>query len=244
MEAKTQDKIKDLIQSGNLDPLTRLVLVNAIYFKGNWASPFDPAHTAEGAFVVAPDAEVRVPLMAKLQRIPYAEFEEVQIAKLPYAGAGLSMLVVLPREKAGLAALEARLTPDVLAAWRAGLAERDVRLVLPKFKLTWGAFELNGALKALGMLDAFSDTQADFSGMDGRPAWLYIGLVLHKAFVEVNEEGTEAAAATAVVMRARAMRPSPPVEFRADHPFLFLIQEETTGAILFLGRVADPSKSE
>ena len=119
-----------------------------------------------------------------------------------------------------------------------------MRIFLPKFKLTWGAVKLNGALKALGMADAFSDTQADFSGMDGQLHWLYIGAVLHKAFVEVNEEGTEAAAATAVVMRMKAMRPATPPEFRADHPFLFLIQEEETGAILFMGRVADPTKAE
>lgn len=244
VEEKTRDKIKDLIQPGNLDPLTRLVLVNAIYFKGSWAGPFDPAQTEEGAFFVSPAAEVRVPLMAKTQRFPYAEFEDVQVAKLPYAGGELSMLVVLPREKDGLAALEARLAPERLAEWRAGLAEREVRIFLPKFKLTWGAVKLNGALKALGMADAFSDTQADFSGMDGQLHWLYIGAVLHKAFVEVNEEGTEAAAATAVVMRMKAMRPATPPEFRADHPFLFLIQEEETGAILFMGRVADPTKAE
>ena len=244
VEEKTRDKIQDLIAPGGLDPLTRLVLVNAIYFKGSWASPFDPAQTEEGAFWVSPAAEVRVPLMAKMQRLPYAEFEDVQVAQLPYAGGELSMLVVLPREKDGLAALEARLAPERLAEWRAGLAEREVRVFLPKFKLTWGAVKLNEALKALGMVDAFSDTQADFSGMDGQLRWLYIGAVLHKAFVEVNEEGTEAAAATAVVMRMRAMRPATPPEFRADHPFLFLIQEEETGAILFMGRVADPTKAE
>ena len=119
-----------------------------------------------------------------------------------------------------------------------------MRLFLPKFKLTWGTRELKGPLMALGMADAFSDAKADFSGMDGHPHWLYVGRVLHKAFVEVNEEGTEAAAATAVVVKARAMRPPTPPEFRADHPFLFLIQEEETGTILFLGRMVDPTKAE
>ena len=154
------------------------------------------------------------------------------------------MLVVLPRAKDGLATIESQLSTEKLTDWRAALAEREVRVCLPKFKLTWGAARLNEPLQALGMADAFSDARADFSGMDGQRNWLYIGLVLHKAFVEVNEEGTEAAAATAVVAKARAVRPTPPPEFRADHPFLFLIQEEETGAILFLGRMADPTKTE
>jgi serine protease inhibitor len=244
VEEKTREKIKDLIAPGNLDALTRLVLVNAIYFKGNWAVPFKPEQTATADFHIAADAVVPVPLMSQTRRMFYGEFDDCQVAKLPYAGGDLSMLVVLPRERDGLAALEERLTPDVLAAWREGLAERDVRMFLPKFKFTWGVRELNGPLKALGMEKAFSDVAADFSGMDGQVHWLYIGLVLHKAFVEVNEEGTEAAAATAVVMKARAMRPATPPDFRADHPFLYLIQEESTGAILFMGRVADPTKTE
>ena len=244
VESKTRDKIRDLIAPGNLDPLTRMVLVNAIYFKGNWAAPFPPEQTAPADFHVAAGSVVQVPLMSQTRRAFYGEFDGCQVVQLPYAGGDLSMLVVLPREQDGLAALEAKLTPERLAEWRAGLGEREVRVFLPKFKMTWGAFGLTGPLKALGMADAFSDTAADFSGMDGRLHWLYIGAVLHKAFVEVNEEGTEAAAATAVVMRVRAMRPATPPDFRADHPFLFLIQEEETGAILFMGRVADPSKTE
>lgn len=237
----TRDKIKDLIGPGVLDPLTRLVLVNAIYFKGRWAVPFRPAQTAGADFFVAADKTVRVPLMSQMRRMPYGEFEDGQVVKLLYAGGELSMLVVLPKDKTGLAALEARLVPERLAEWRNGLGEREVQLFLPKFKLTWGAVQLNDPLRALGMNAAFDDRLADFSGMDGHVDWLYVGAVLHKAFVEVNEEGTEAAAATAVTMQLRAMRPPPPVEFRADHPFLFLIQEEQTGAILFLGRVANPA---
>lgn len=244
VEENTRSKIKNLIARGALDPLTRLVLVNAIYFKGSWASPFKPGQTAPADFFVTPETPVLAPLMVQTRKFPYAEFDDCQVVKLPYTGNGLSMLVVLPREKAGLAALEAQLSPEKLTDWRAALAEREVRVCLPKFKLTWGAIRLNAFLQALGMADAFSDARADFSGMDGQRNWLYIGLVLHKAFVEVNEEGTEAAAATAVVTKARAVRPIPPPEFRADHPFLFLIQEEETGAILFLGRMADPSKTE
>lgn len=242
VEEKTRDKIRDLIEPGGLDPLTRLVLVNAIYFKGDWESPFDPAHTEEAAFWVSPDAEVRVPMMTQTHRFPYAEFDDCQIVKLPYAGGGLSMLVVLPREKDGLKAIEDRLAPGTIGPWREALFEREVCVFLPKFKMTWGAVALNKPLQALGMVDAFRDTRADFSGMDGQPQGLYIGLVLHKAFVEVNEEGTEAAAATAVTMTFTAARP--PSLFRADHPFLFLIQDDSTGSILFLGRVADPAKTE
>ncbi len=243
VEEKTREKIRDLIAQGNLDPLTRLVLVNAIYFKGSWASRFDAARTEEADFHVAVDSTVKVPMMAQTRKYSYAEMDDGQVLKLPYEGGDLSMLVVLPREKDGLAALEAGLSLERLAEWTSQLAEREVRVLLPKFKLTWGAAELNRNLMALGMTDAFDDKRADFSGMDGRMGWLYIGLVLHKAFVEVNEEGTEAAAATAVVMKYRSIS-KPPPEFRADHPFLFLIQEEETGAILFLGRVADPSKTE
>lgn len=243
VEEKTREKIRDLIAQGNLDPLTRLVLVNAIYFKGSWASRFDAARTEEADFQVAADSTVKVPMMAQTRKYSYAEMDDRQVLKLPYEGGDLSMLVVLPREKAGLAALEAGLSLERLAEWTSQLAEREVRVLLPKFKLTWGAVELNRNLMALGMADAFDDQRADFSGMDGRMGWLYIGLVLHKAFVEVNEEGTEAAAATAVAMRVKSM-PRPPVEFRADHPFLFLIQEEETGTILFMGRVEDPSRAE
>ena len=243
VEEKTREKIRDLIAPGNLDPLTRLVLVNAIYFKGSWASRFDAARTAEADFQVAADSIAKVAMMEQAGKYPYGETDECQVLKLPYAGGDLSMVVVLPREKDGLAALESQLSPERLAEWTSPLAERNVRVLLPKFKMTWGAAELSGNLKALGMADAFDENRADFSGMDGRKGWLYIGLVLHKAFVEVNEEGTEAAAATAVAMKVKAM-PRPPVEFRADHPFLFWIQEEETGAILFLGRVADPTKGE
>lgn len=239
---KTQDKIRDLIARGGLDALTRLVLVNAIYFKGNWASPFKAVQTAPADFFVTPAAPVQVPLMVQARKYAYAEFDDCQVVKLPYAGNGLSMVVVLPKAKDGLAALEAQLTPERLAGWREALHEQQVCVYLPKFKLTWGATKLNDPLEALGMDASFDEETADFSGMDGRLNWLYIGLVLHKAFVEVNEEGTEAAAATAGVMKERAMRPAAPPEFRADHPFLFLIQEEETGAILFLGRMANPAQ--
>jgi serpin B len=159
------------------------------------------------------------------------------VLELPYAGEALSMLVLLPKERDGLGRLEDALTADTLARWTTGLRKRDVAVTLPKFKLTC-QFRLDKVLQAMGMVDAFSVRVADFSGMTGSPD-LFISAVIHKAFVDVNEEGTEAAAATAVVMTLRGM-PAPPVVFRADHPFLFLIQHKPSGSILFMGRVSDP----
>jgi len=150
------------------------------------------------------------------------------------------MFVLLPRKMDGIGALENGLTAGKLAEWTKSLRQQKVTVYLPKFKLT-NKFSLAGTLVAMGMTDAFG-SKADFSGMDGRKDWLYISAVVHKAFVDVNEEGTEAAAATGVEMRALSVRmPEPPVPvFRADHPFVFLIQDKHTGSILFLGRVMDP----
>jgi serpin B len=236
-EAQTQDKIKNLIPPNIINQLTRLVLTNAIYFKGNWAKQFDKAQTQDAPFTVQPGQQVVVPMMAQKLECGYGEAEGVQILELPYVGRSLSMLVLLPSEVAGLASLEARLTPQVLQGWTQRLWETEVQVFLPRFKVE-AAFRLDDALKALGMVDAFDDLRANFAGLDGK-AWLVISAVLHKAFVEVNEEGTEAAAATAVVMALRAVARPEPI-FRADHPFLFLIRENSTGSVLFLGRVVDP----
>jgi serpin B len=237
-EAQTQGKIKDLIPLDTLDVLTRLVLTNAIYFKGNWASQFDPARTEDAPFTVQPGEQVAVPMMAQHLECGHTETEDAQIVELPYVGRALSMVILLPKQVDGLAALEARLTPAALAQWTTRLWETEVQVFLPRFKVE-AAFRLDDALRALGMTDAFDDVRANFAGMDGI-AKLVISAVLHKAFVEVNEEGTEAAAATAVVMAFKGPPQAPPV-FRADHPFLFLIRENTTGSILFLGRVVDPA---
>jgi serine protease inhibitor len=238
VEEQTQSRIVELIPPGVLDALTRLVLVNAIYFKGSWASQFEPERTAEAPFWIGPQEAVTAPLMAQKGKFRYGEQEGLQVLELPYVGEALSMLVLLPRERDGLPDLERRLSPETLARWAERLVRREVAVWLPKFTLT-SEYVLNRALVALGMEGPFLADKADFSGMDGRPQWLYIAAVFHKAFVEVNEEGTEAAAATAVVMKARSL-PLPPPTFRADHPFLFLIRENETGSILFLGRVTDP----
>jgi len=234
----TERKITDLIPAGILNDMTRLVLTNAIYFKGNWASPFRPEHTKDAPFFLQADQGVPVPMMQQKDRFGYAETPKCQILEIPYAGDAVSMLVLLPRAVDGLSRLESDLTRDNLSAWRQSLNRREVRLLLPRFKMT-ARFRLDAALKALGMTDAFDEARADFSGMDGGAGRLFIGAVLHKAYVDVNGQGTEAAAATGVVVGLTAMA-EPPPEFRADHPFVFMILERETGTILFLGRVTDP----
>jgi len=238
-EEKTEHKIKDLIGPGILDDLTRLVLANAIYFKGNWANQFEERLTEDAAFWVTPTAKVRVPIMTQKREYRYAQHGGIQILELPYVGDDVSMIVLLPAEIGGLAELEEAMTHETLEKWTSHLREQEVIVFLPRFKME-SSFRLDAALISMGMTDAFDVARADFSGMDGRQQWLYIGAVIHKAFVDVNEEGTEAAAATAVVMQARSL-PLPPSTFRADHPFIFLIRDNHTGSILFMGRVVNPA---
>jgi serpin B len=246
VEKETKDKIKDLIRSNDLDPRVRLVLTNAIYFKGQWAARFDKEQTIEAPFLTSvakdePDKVnmVQVPMMRKKGKFGYLETEQMQIVELPYRGEQVSMFILLPKSKhpQGLAPVEKLLASDNIKAWFSALVKADVMVYLPKFKITWGTSDIKRSLVALGMKDAFSLPPADFSGMDGTKT-LYISGVLHKAFVEVNEEGTEAAAATSVVMRMSAART--PV-FRADHPFLFLIRDNNSGSVLFIGRIINPT---
>ena len=235
---KTNQKIKELLKRGILNGLTRLVLANAIYFKGNWASQFNRRSTTDQPFHVSATKTVKASLMEKEDRFRYAETPDLQVLELPYAGDDLSMIVLLPDKVDGLGDLEDKLTPQNLTAWTANLRmqEVQVRVFLPKFKTT-SEFSLAETLATLAMRDAFDAWRADFSGMDGKRD-LFVSAVVHKAFVEVNEEGTEAAATTGISIQAWGIEPI----FRADHPFLFLIQDNRTGAILFLGRVLDPTK--
>jgi serpin B len=236
VDKKTSGKIKDLIGPDILDPLTRLVLTNAIYFKGFWAEQFKKDATRPMAFHVTETETKDVPTMFQKNTFRYKATQDVQVLELPYKGRDLSMIVLLPRDIDGLDAMEKTLNAEQLNAWTADLHDMELNVFLPKFTMT-SEFSLSDALKAMGMKDAFTQA-ADFSGMDGTTL-LMITAVLHKAFVAVDEEGTEAAAATAVVIGIKSM----PMleEFRANHPFLFLIRENVTGSILFLGRVADPS---
>jgi len=238
VEEKTRNKIKDLIKPGVLNSLTRLVLTNAIYFKGNWESQFKKSKTEEAPFWLAPDKSIEVPTMTQKQKFRYMENDSLQMLELPYAGNELSMIVLLPKKVDGLLHLEAALTVKNLTTWMDLLREREIMVFLPKFKMA-SQFNLGHTLASMGMPDAF-DPSADFSGMDGTKM-LYISAVIHKAFVDVNEEGTEAAAATAVAMKLLSM-PAPPPVFRADHPFVFLIRHNPSESILFLGRVVNPTK--
>lgn len=237
VEQKTNHKIKDLIKKGILDPLVRVVLTNAIYFKGNWADRFDKKLTEDAMFHLLPGKSIKVPMMNQKQKFGYAEHENLQILELPYIGEELSMLVLLPKKVDGLTELENKLTTDNLKKWTKNLGERDVRVFLPKFEMT-SAFRLDKTLALMGMPDAFS-MNADFSGMDGTQK-LNISAVIHKAFIAVDEQGTEAAAATGVVIGVTSL-PQPPPVFRADHPFMFLIRENLSNSILFFGRVVDPT---
>jgi serpin B len=238
VEEKTREKIKDIIQPGVLNALTRLTLVNAIYFKGNWMNQFEEEYTKDAPFHLLSGVSVQVPMMSQEETFGYAENETLQLLELPYAGGELSMLVILPREVDGLAKLQDELNRDNMEKWINALRKKDVLVFLPRFRAT-SQFRLDEALKLMGMTNAFDPEKADLSGMDGNPGWLYISAVLHKAFVDVNEEGTEAAASTAVAV-GLASAPIPPVIFRADHPFVFLIRDNNTGSFLFMGRLVNP----
>jgi serpin B len=224
-------------KEGVIKSNTTMVLTNAIYFKGQWAEQFDKKQTRDAPFRLADGKTVTVPLMHRSSTYRYGWFDGVQVVELPYKGGDLSMVVVLPEKPDGLPAVEKQLTADQLAKWLAGLRKIEhFDVSLPRFKITWGSALLNEQLKALGMAAAFDGARADFTGMaTAPPGW--IDAVVHKAFVDVNEEGTEAAAATAVDIAS-----SDPGEFRADRPFLFLIRDVKRGTILFLGRLTDPSK--
>lgn len=238
VEQKTENRIRDLVQPAMLADPTYLVLVNAIYFKGKWEREFTPNDTREAPFYISTSQPVIASFMRQTASFRYTEAESLQIIELSYRGEELSMLILLPKKADGYEELEQNLTAESLDAWREGLADQRLEVYLPKFRIE-RTFQLGRTLAAMGVHDAFVLGKADFAGMDGRTDRLFIGGVIHKTYVDVNEEGTEAAAATAVGMFS-GMPVSPPV-FRADHPFLFLIQENRTGSILFMGRVIDPS---
>ena len=239
VEKETHDRIKDLIKQGMLDPMTRLVLTNAIYFKGKWETEFKKEQTKEEPFILA-NRRPSVSMMHQTNDFGYMEGADFQVLEMPYKGQDLSMVVFLPRKPDGLPAFEKRLSGKNVTEWLGKLRRQEVVVSFPKFTMT-SEFGLGEVLMSLGMTDAFSG-QADFSGMTGGRD-LFISAVVHKAFVDVNEEGTEAAAATGVIMKLTAVATDAPPVFKADHPFFFLIRERQSGGILFMGRVAEPSKS-
>ena len=237
VEQKTKDKIKDLIKPGVLNSLTRLVLTNAVYFKGKWKSQFKKCRTKKNPFCLSANKSVEVPMMTQKRQFRYMGNDSLQILEMPYVGSYLAMVVLLPRKVDGLTQLEADLNVENLHMWLSHFRKREVSVFLPKFKMT-SQFRLSETLASMGMPDAFGGN-ADFSGINGKRD-LFISAVIHKAFVDVTEEGTEAAAATAGVISLTSAPSKPPPTFRADHPFLFLIHDNRSGSIIFIGRIVNP----
>lgn len=239
VKKKTEGKIEEILKELSADSVC--VILNAIYFKGVWESQFQKNATREAPFSVSPAKKVTVPLMYQKGDFNFLEEKDFQAVSIPYKGKSLSMVILLPRVADGLPALERQLNPQTLKGWLAKLdpqRPREIELFLPKFKVESG-YDLVPPFRKMGMTDAFSMSKADFTGMGWQKGKLFIGQIKHKAVVEVNEEGTEAAAATAVEMVTKSM-PYYPV-FRADHPFLYLIRDNRSGVILFMGRLADPT---
>ncbi len=231
---QTEDLIEDLIPQGIINTLTRLVLTNAIYFSAAWQHPLSADMTSDGPFYLLDAGEVIVPLMRQRESFGYAEGDDYQAVELPYDGRELSMLIILP--KAGQfeifeGSLDIQLVDDIVKR----LEPNEIRVIMPKFTYE-SEFKLKDTLSDLGMIDAFLPEVADFSGMDGTD-FLFIRDVIHQTFVAVDEAGTEAAAATAVMMELESM----PTVVSIDHPFVFLIRDIKTGSIIFIGRVLDPS---
>jgi len=243
VEQKTGDKIKDLLQPGSVTPATRLVLTNAIYFKGDWETPFEIAHTDEDDFHLSTARSVKAHLMNRVGGFNYFSGGTFQVLEIPYLNNDLSMIAFLPNAIGGLPALEQSLTASKMRQWLGQLRPVPrVVLTLPRFTMTQ-QFGLQDTLGAMGMPQAFDAKFADFSGITGtRDLW--ISAVIHKAFIDVNEAGTEAAAATAIEMVGETAREDEPpaIVFCADHPFLFLIRDNRSGAILFMGRLTDPTQ--
>jgi len=232
---QTEGRIKDLIPQGAIDALTRLVLTNAIYFNAAWQFPFEEDATSDGAFHLLDGKKITVPMMGQTESFGYAEGGNYQAVELPYDGQELSMVILLPTS-GQFADFESSMNYEMAARIISDIKSQQVSLTMPKFEFE-SEFSLSKTLAAMGMPVAFS-MNADFSGMTGNRD-LYIDDVLHKAFVSVDEAGTEAAAATAVMMRLTAM-PGIPVVVTIDRPFIFLIRDIETGAILFIGRVSNP----
>ena len=233
---QTAQKIPELLQPPDVQAATRVVLTNAIYFKAQWAEPFEPDATRDGEFTTDRGKKVKVPMMAKTEHLRYAEAPTYQALELPYADGSLAMTVILPKPGKPLAQVEA----DALAGIGVVFTSQRVALQLPRWKID-ARFALADTLRKLGIRAAFEFGPADFSGIDGTRE-LFIGNVVHQAVITVDEHGTEAAAATAVGMVAGSAPPAdPPKRFVADHPFVFVIRDAKTGVVLFVGRLADPT---
>jgi len=235
---ETEERITDLLAEGTITPDTRLVPTNAIYFKGGWLSKFDPEFTRDQPFYLLDGSEVTVPMMSQTIMFPYVDGEGYQAFSMPYAGGQAAMLVLLP-DADNFEAFEESLTAEQFQTVLDSVMPVELMLSMPRFEYESG-FELDDTLISLGMSDAFDPDNADFSGMTGGPD-LFISAVIHKAFVKLDESGTEAAAATAVIMAPTAAQENTPVPVVVDRPFLYVIYDQTTGSILFIGRVLNPA---
>ncbi len=236
---QTANRILDLLTPGSISSATRVVLTNALYFKASWSSPFKATNTANESFNLLDGTTATVSAMHNLGYYLYAEGAGYQLVDLPYDGNKLSMAILLPSQ-GQFTAIRDAITQDWLAQNLGAMASAQIDLALPKFNFTWGTKSLNQTLQALGMLDAFDASLADFSGIEASRQF-FIGGVLHKAFIAIDESGTEAAAATAVTMDTAGI-PTPAISFTADRPFVFFIHD-TSGAVLFTGQVLDPSQN-
>jgi serpin B len=248
VEKETREKIKELIPANVITPLTRMVLTNAVYFKGPWAAPFRKEATKDQPFQLSDGTKADVPMMTQTGTFGYGEVthsfktrsgERAKLLELPYAGKDQSMVVIVPDRR--FAFLEEELSAAALAEWMKAIRPQRVQVFLPRFKVEMAQpLSLVEPLQALGMKAAFDDRKADFSGMHTGGEKVCITAILHKAFVDVTEAGTEAAAATGAVIGLRSAPAGEPKVFRADRPFLFLIRDTKTGSVLFLGRYTNP----
>ncbi|MGA2914724.1 MAG: serpin family protein [Sedimentisphaerales bacterium] len=234
VEGKTNNKIKDIIPSGGINEDVKIVLTNTIYFKGEWENKFAKEFTTLGEFNIDAKRTVKVNMMYMQGMNKFYEDDKLQVLELPYKEE-ISMLLILSRDIEGIKEIDNILSANILKTFENKLKKEEIEIYLPKFKITWGIFSLNKALIDLGMTDAFTP-KADFSGINGKGD-LWISDVYHKAFIEVNEEGTEAGAGTAAILVASIS----PV-FRADHPFIFIIKDNRSGSILFIGRLMNPAE--
>ena len=238
---QTEDKIEDMIPPGLIKKLTTMVLTNAIYFKAAWALPFEEQDTSEGPFYLLDGSEILVPMMRHTESFSYARMDGYQVVDLPYVGHEISMTILLPDE-GRFGEFEDSLDAALVERTLGDVQREEVSLVMPKFEFE-SQFTLARTLGEIGMSNAFDKRAADFSGMDGNSCFagdipcLFISDVIHQAFVSVDEQGTEAAAATAVLVEQVV---SEPPELAIDRPFIFLVRDSATGAILFMGRVLDP----
>ncbi|HEX2473935.1 MAG TPA: serpin family protein [Lacipirellulaceae bacterium] len=236
---QTNDRIKDLLPPGSVNELTRLVLTNAVYFDGKWKYQFDPDNTRDAAFHISQTQQVQAPTMYQKAEFRHGSFDSFQMLEMPYSGDDLSMVIMLPHQSDGLAQLESQLTTDLFQQCVESLQKEEVDVHLPKFTFT-DDFDLAGTLQDMGMTDAFDPGRANFDGIADRSVYdMHIAGVFHKTFIDVNEVGTEAAAATGVIIGITSVPPPPPV-FRADHPFLFALRDVHSGSLLFLGRLNEP----